>query len=191
MERLKTAAIVALLIALAASIALATTGGEAEVRINARQLEDGRVEFALEQNGERTLPRSRYFPADAPVGKWLRSSPIPVSMSQAATVRRGGTNVIEISGVGNYANRIDTSQPNYLCAFEVTGTLCEGEYVSGASLRVQLGGDTLVYEFNFDGESEDGTYEGLLTPSKYSAKYGTVEVEIGSNVPAEWTLTCN
>lgn len=43
MERLKTAAIAALLVALAA------TGSKAEVRINARQLEDGRVEFALQQ----------------------------------------------------------------------------------------------------------------------------------------------
>ena len=47
MERLKTLTILALLAAMAGGIALAATGGEAEVRINARQLEDGRVEFAL------------------------------------------------------------------------------------------------------------------------------------------------
>ena len=86
-ERLKTLMIAALLIALAGSIALAATGGEAEVRINARQLEDGRVEFALQQRvdgewGERQFPRSRYFSADAAVGRWLNSTPLTVTVEE-------------------------------------------------------------------------------------------------------------
>ena len=86
MERLKTLMIAALLAALAGSIALAATGGEAEVRINARQLEDGRVEFALQQRvdggwGERQLPRSRYFPANAGHNRWLNSTPMTVSVA--------------------------------------------------------------------------------------------------------------
>lgn len=103
MERLKTMAILALLAALAGSITLAATGGEAEVRITARQLDDGRVEFALQQRvdgewGERVLPRGRYFPADATVGRWLNSTPLTVQASEptvrtintgAATIRKG------------------------------------------------------------------------------------------------------
>ena len=88
MERLKTLAIVALLAALAGSIALAASGGDAEVRITARQLDDGRVEFALQQRtdgewGERILPRSRYFPTNATVGRWLNSTPMTVSVAAA------------------------------------------------------------------------------------------------------------
>ena len=88
MERLKTLAIVALLVALAGSIALAASGGDAEVRITARQLDDGRVEFALQQRtdgewGERILPRSRYFPTNATVGRWLNSTPMTVSVAAA------------------------------------------------------------------------------------------------------------
>lgn len=88
MERLKTMTILALLAALAGSIALAATGGQAEVRINARQLEDGRVEFALQQRvngewGERILPRGRYFPADATVGRWLNSTPLTVTAAES------------------------------------------------------------------------------------------------------------
>ena len=46
-------------------------------RINARQAQDGRIEFALTPtNGERIQPRGRYFPPDADVGKWLRSTEI-------------------------------------------------------------------------------------------------------------------
>lgn len=88
MERLKTMAILALLAALAGSIALAATDGEAEVRITARQIEDGRVEFGLQQRvdgewGERTLPSSRYFPADVGHNRWLNSTPMTVSVSVA------------------------------------------------------------------------------------------------------------
>ena len=88
MERLKTTAILVLLAMLAGSVAWAATSGEAEVRITARQLEDGRVEFALQQRvdgewGERQLPRSRFFPADAQVGRWLNSSAVNVEARTA------------------------------------------------------------------------------------------------------------
>ena len=85
-ERLKTTAILVLLAMLAGSVAWAATNGEAEVRITARQLEDGRVEFALQQRvdgewGERQLPRSRYFPTDAREGEWLKSTPLTVELA--------------------------------------------------------------------------------------------------------------
>ena len=94
MERLKTMAILALLVALAGSIALAAADGEAEVRISARQLEDGRVEFGLQQRvdgrwGERVLPRSRYFPADATINRWLNSTPMAVSVADADDLAEG------------------------------------------------------------------------------------------------------
>lgn len=61
------------------------------VRISARRLDDGRVEFALQRLGaggrwtERQLPRSRYVPAQPGVGRWLSSSALAIS------VQRGGT----------------------------------------------------------------------------------------------------
>lgn len=47
------------------------------VRIQARKLESGKVEFGLQLDGDREwLPRARRFPyATAPVGKWLFASP--------------------------------------------------------------------------------------------------------------------
>ena len=56
------------------------TAARIEVRIVARKLSDGRVEFGLQERlddgswGERMLPTRRFFPTDAPVGRWLRSS---------------------------------------------------------------------------------------------------------------------
>ena len=72
------------------------TTSEAEVRIVARLLDDGRTEFGLQQRlssgswGERLLPDVRFFPADATVGRWLRSSPLSVTIEAgdaAATLR--------------------------------------------------------------------------------------------------------
>ena len=54
--------------------------GGAEIgRINARLLEDGRIEFAFTPtDGERITPRARYFPANARVDRWLRSTEITI-----------------------------------------------------------------------------------------------------------------
>ena len=57
---------------------------EAEVRITARRLADGRTEFALQERaaggswGERRLPRLRFVPASPAVGRWLSSSVLTI-----------------------------------------------------------------------------------------------------------------
>ena len=59
--------------------------GEEIGRINARQSEDGRIEFAFTPtDGERILPPSRYFPAGARAGRWLRSTEIAIGAAPAA-----------------------------------------------------------------------------------------------------------
>ena len=63
----------------------APNGGEAEIRVAARLLADGRMEFAAQQRnadgewGERLLPRARFFPASPRLGRWLASSPLTVT----------------------------------------------------------------------------------------------------------------
>lgn len=57
---------------------------ETEVRINAQRLDDGRVEFALQQRNEdgawsdRKLPSRRFFPSSGFVNRWANSTPITV-----------------------------------------------------------------------------------------------------------------
>ena len=49
-------------------------------RINARLLDDGRIESAFTPtNRGRIQPHARYVPADAPVGRWLRSTEITIN----------------------------------------------------------------------------------------------------------------
>ena len=58
---------------------------DSAVRIVARRLADGRVEFGLQERaasgawGERRLPSVRFFPTGAQVGRWLSSSPLPLT----------------------------------------------------------------------------------------------------------------
>ena len=65
-----------------------------EVRIVARKLESGRVEFGLQQRqadeswGERRLPRVRFFPTTATVGRWLASSALIIGPTVTADRER-------------------------------------------------------------------------------------------------------
>ena len=64
----------------------------ADVRIIARRLSNGKIEFGLEQrqsNGswaDRQLPQARLFPVNAEVDRWLVSSPMTVSIAPAGSL---------------------------------------------------------------------------------------------------------
>ena len=92
------AAIVALLAVLGgavvstAAVAQEDTAGSdsAAVRIVARKLDSGRIEFGLQQRqadnswGARQLPRVRFFPTTATVDNWLASSSLTLTAPQTA-----------------------------------------------------------------------------------------------------------
>lgn len=96
------------------------TDTENEVRIVARRLVDGRVEFGLQERaaggawGERRLPSVRFFPAGAQVGRWLSSAPLtltgdhPPSGSFSITGGpRSGDTLVAASFVGTCSVRPD------------------------------------------------------------------------------------
>ena len=71
-----------------------SAASEAEVRIVARKLENGRIEFGLQQRqsdatwGERQLPRIRFFPTTVGVGRWLASSVLNLPAGEVRIVAR-------------------------------------------------------------------------------------------------------
>ena len=84
-QRAKTLIIALLVgvIALGTGIAVAHSDGT-EIRITAMRLDDGRIEFAIQERdgegwGERVLPRQRFFPTTSE-GRWLNSTPITVGV---------------------------------------------------------------------------------------------------------------
>ena len=88
-------------------------------RINARLRSNGRIEFAFTPtDGERIAPQARYFPADARVGHWLRSTEITI---RPLTDGEAPAAFIAVS-VGS----------GYSCAIRDTGTIeCWGENYRG------------------------------------------------------------
>lgn len=68
-----------------------SSAADVEVRIVARRLANGKVEFALRKRladgswSGTLLPRARLFPATATVGRWLSSTPISVLTSRPST----------------------------------------------------------------------------------------------------------
>ena len=83
----KIAGLLAVLLGAVAALSIGLVAAQnsgVEVRIEARRLDDGRVEFALrERGGERILPRARYFPAETEAGRWLNASWITVGEGSA------------------------------------------------------------------------------------------------------------
>ena len=156
-----------------------------EVRITAQRLADGRTEFALQEReadgewGERLLPRARFFPATATVGRWLSSTPLTVSLPEpeaspgttptptptstatSSSARdRDGDGLIEVDNLTQLdAMRWDTDgdgmfdNADYAAAFSDagTGTLCSVASCSGYELTANLDFDT-----NGNGEADEG-----------------------------------
>lgn len=83
----------------------AASGDGVEVRIAARRVSGGRVEFALQQRdadggwGVRLLPEQRFFPADARVGRWLVSTPLALGDSDGSTTLTPETGSTTTTGV--------------------------------------------------------------------------------------------
>ena len=80
-------AAVAAIIAADLTAPISAQSGDTTGRIVARLLEDGRVEFGWQpSSGARVLPRQRYFPPDATVDRWLRSSPVEVDGAEIGRI---------------------------------------------------------------------------------------------------------
>ncbi len=91
---------------------------ELEVRIAARKLSDGRIEFAAQLRqldntwGDRLLPSTRYFPTSTSIDWWLSSSPLTI---ETGTVRIAARRLI--SGRTEFAlqlGRVDNTWGGHL-----------------------------------------------------------------------------
>ena len=84
MSKLKSIGLVMMAVAVAAGAAVAwgqSRTQDVEVGITARSGEDGRIELAIEYDGERFSPSRRYMTArqiNARDGRWLRSTPVSI-----------------------------------------------------------------------------------------------------------------
>lgn len=166
-----------------------------DVRIVAQKLEDGRIEFGLQQDGERILPRSRYFPADARVGRWLRSSPIGVDVeaAQQPTGQQPETpDGRSISGSGDaYRSAGHFSAGNYVCSVSVAGN--NDDYGAEYFAVVSYGDDGSYGALHASEIASSYTGSSRLTiGSGWSADLPTGQVyfEVKASSTAHWTISC-
>lgn len=117
------------------------------VRLLARVLEDGRVEFAVDlSDGERSLPSSRRLPTDATVGRWLRTGPITHDGEEIGRVhaRRLANGLVQAtyvpSGIGLAAtSRWIVPEDAPVDAWLVSGELERGPATSRDDLVQRVG----------------------------------------------------
>ena len=116
------------------------------VRLLARVLEDGRVEFAVElSDGERSRPRGR-LPVDATLGRWLRTGPVSQDGAEIGRVhaRRLANGLVQATYVPSGASLADTSrwivpEDAPVDAWLVSGALESGPATSRDDLVQRVG----------------------------------------------------
>ena len=157
MSKLKVIGLVMMAAAVAAGAAVAwgqSRTQDIEVGVAARSVEDGRIELAIEYDGERVLPSRRYMTAqqiEARNNSWLRSTPVTIQAqieasagtSQAGLAETQTTTATDAGWVS--ATRLE--QATYLTESTDAGvaTLKAGEFRapaapgSAAELVIQLG----------------------------------------------------
>ena len=146
-------------------------------RINARLLSDGRIEFAFTPtDGERITPQARYFPADARVGRWLRSTEIAIGPARAGYVAISAgydhTCAIRASGEiecwGRNVWQTNTPEGSYTAVSMGVGHSCAirrtGEIECWGWNETQvLNRETGESEFRYSGQATppDGSYTAV------------------------------
>ena len=91
--RAVVAGFVALLVVATATTVATAQANTVTVRVAARKLASGSVEFAVQHQtgadwGERVLPSRRHFPADTDIGRWLVSAPLEVGSTELRVAAR-------------------------------------------------------------------------------------------------------
>lgn len=127
-------AVLALLAVIAGGATWAATHSvETDVRIAAQRLSDGRVEFALQQRiggewSERIRPSGRYLAVNAPIDRWLRSTPVTLAIAVPESTAAPQTG--QLDGTQPSTHRADGEGTS-----QAAITLDEGFWLASASFR--------------------------------------------------------
>ena len=161
-----------------------TSASAVVVRIVARKLADGRVEFGLQSRQSddswsgRLLPRVRFFPTGARVGRWLRSSPISVISTRPA----GASDFAAVSAGLEHSCGLRASGAVTCWGSEEFGQADapEGTFRAVAagglhSCGLRTGGSIVCWGANDDGQrfAPDGTFSAVTAGLGHSCAVST------------------
>ena len=202
LRRLGVLAVVVVLASVLGAVPVAAQdaagASDVEVRIVARKLEGGRIEFGLQQRasnnswGNRQLPRVRFFPTTATVGRWLASSAIDLPVGSVRIVaRRLESGRVEFGLQERQADsswgdrrlprvrffpptattgRWLASSPLTLTAARATGPYAAVDAGGGHSCALRTDGAIVCWGNNSDGQAEapSGRYSAVASGSEHS-----------------------
>ena len=190
-------AMLAILIAVAAIgvVAATTNRVEKDVRITARLLENGKVEFGLQERtdggdwSETLLPRVNKFPyATATVDRWLFSSAVALTPVEFETVQDVTTPASDIvSGQGERVRTISLAPGRYRVSVSVTENVERGQATNIAVwLRDSTGsGELIANEIASSWNGERAVTVGGF----FGLEPGTITVEVSYvAASANWTV---
>ena len=174
------------------------------VRITARVLAGGRLEFGLQERGiggtwqERILPDSRFFPAVATVGRWLVSSPVTASPPPFVGFTHGGgarsgetlvaasfrrTCAVKPDGGVTCWGAEGTRERLSTAVLDDVLTVSIGDNVGGRFHACALGGDGTVscWGPGHDGELGQGDTADRHIPAKVPGIRDAIAIAVGSS----------
>ena len=157
--------------------------GAAIGRIEARQTEDGRIEFAFTPtDGERIEPQARYFPADARVGRWLRSTEIAIGPAapryRYIAISAGPNHACAIRTSGEIACWGGTSWGDQTDAPDGSYTAVSAGWYHSCAIRASNGaiacwGRSIVPHENFQSAPPQGSFTAISAKSSHACAIRT------------------
>lgn len=197
MNRLKAVGLMVMIAAVAAGAGVAwgqSRTQDVEVRVAARSVEDGRIEFAIEYDGERVLPRGRYMNSrqiNARNDNWLRSTPVTINVpieGATASPSSAPSAPETIRGTGQAVQPLSLAAGVYYCDVSIRGN--STDYGAG-HFSVTFEGRTSGYELlaneiaaTWQGRKKITVGDGLFNFQ------GTIDVEVSAEAAAEWAVAC-
>lgn len=183
---IRNTAIVALIIALIGSVTTLAvvgqdSGGGVEIRVNAKRLDDGRTEFAVQQRegsawSDRIAPRGRFLPAEPPVGRWLNSTPVIVGATteqEASVALLQGTPLAPPRGTAEVSGTSDEDITYTVSRDEFTGAIATTVVASGGGDGFLTGPLRLRLEC-----TEENRFVVLLRSSEFFWISGSSDVSL-------------
>ncbi len=161
-----------------------------EVRVIARQHEDGKIEFGVRHAGEDLLPRGRYFPAGGPGhSRWLQSTPVEIELLSATGTASDTGNSVAGTGPGLRTIRLEAGV--YNCLLSVSNNV--GSYGSGTNFIVALHDsenrtESLANEIE---EEWSGHKRVVVGDGLFNLEPGLMDLDVSHAAQAaEWTVDC-
>ena len=160
---------------------------EIEVRVIARQHDDGKIEFGVRHAGEDILPSGRFFPAGGPGhGRWLQSTPVEIEVTPATV-----TSAKSVTGTGPGLHTIRLEAGTYNCLLSVTNNV--GSYGSGTNFIVALHDsenrtESLANEIE---EAWDGHKRVVVGDGLFDLEPGVMDLDVSHAAQgAQWSVDC-